>query len=58
MTLNKNLYRPSEAARILHISRATIYRYIESGRLLPVLDELRRNKIPHDQIENFRLGIQ
>ena len=58
MPLVKPLYRPAEAARVLRVSRATIYRFIDSGRLLPVRDVLRHYKIPREQLENIRLGIQ
>jgi excisionase family DNA binding protein len=50
-------YNPSQAARVLEVSRRTIYRWIESGRLLPV-QYLGHPRIPREQVTNLRLGIQ
>jgi excisionase family DNA binding protein len=58
LELTKALYRPTDAARVLKISRATIYRFIDSGRLLPIHDALGHWKIPREQLTNIRLGIQ
>jgi excisionase family DNA binding protein len=33
MELNKDIYRPDEVARLLDVSRRTIYRMIHSGRI-------------------------
>lgn len=57
MTDQPILYRPSQAARLIGVSRMTIYRWIESGRIMPVFVR-RQPRIPCDQVDNLRLGIQ
>jgi excisionase family DNA binding protein len=49
-------YNPSQAARVLEVSRRTIYRWIESGKLMPVF-HVGHPRIPREQIQNIRLGI-
>lgn len=51
------LLTPTQAARYLQVSRWTIYRWIESGRLLP-LYHLSHPRIPREQLTNIQLGIQ
>lgn len=55
--MKSETYNPSQAARVLEVSRMTIYRWIECGRLLPVM-HLGHPRIPREQITNLRLGIQ
>jgi excisionase family DNA binding protein len=50
MTLTKETYRPQEVAVLCAVSVATIYRWIESGRLLPLL-VVPPYKIPRHEIE-------
>ena len=46
-------YRPADAARLLRISRTSLYRYIDSGRIIAVIDAIRRYKIPKSEIARF-----
>lgn len=48
----------SEAARIAEVSRTTIYKWIDSGRVttIPIFKNIRR--IPRQQIEDIRIGIR
>ena len=48
---------PTQAARYLQVSTRTIYRWIESGRLMPVY-HLCHPRIPRVQLINIQLGIQ
>ena len=55
--MTKNTLRPSDAARILQVSRMTIYRMMESGRLMPV-QVFNHPRIPRAQLEEIQLGIR
>lgn len=55
--MTKDTLRPSEAARLLEVSRMTIYRWIESGRLMPII-VWNHPRIPREQVDNIRLGLQ
>jgi excisionase family DNA binding protein len=50
-------YTISQAARLLEVTRLTVYHWIESGRVIPVRTPT-RYLIPHEQVVNIRLGIQ
>ena len=52
-----NGYTISAASRVIGVARLTIYRWIESGRVLPVKTPT-RYIIPAEQVANIRLGIQ
>lgn len=43
---------PSEVAAICQVSRKTVYTWIESGKILPIL-KCRPFKIPREQVENL-----
>lgn len=55
--MKRDSLNPSQAARVLEVSRVTIYRWIESGKLLPVF-HCGHPRIPRDQVTNIQLGIQ
>lgn len=55
--MKRDGYTISEAARVLDVSRFTLYKWIEKGRVQPVKTPTRL-LIPHDQLANLRLGIQ
>jgi predicted site-specific integrase-resolvase len=50
LDLGKPWYWPSEVAVICHVSRMTVYRWIERGTLTPIL-KIRPFKIPADEIK-------
>ncbi|MEO7665745.1 MAG: helix-turn-helix domain-containing protein [Dehalococcoidia bacterium] len=52
MTLTKDTYLPSEVADLFGVSLATVYRWIESGRIIPLL-VIPPYRIPRQEIENL-----
>lgn len=50
--LGRSWYWPSEVAKICQVSRATVYRWIEQGVLIPILT-IRPFKIPRKEIEKL-----
>jgi len=51
------LMTPTQAARFLQVSRWTIYRWMESGRLMP-LYHLSHPRIPREQLTQIQLGLR
>ena len=51
-TLAKSWYWPSEVATICHVSRATIYNWIEAGKIQTLL-KIRPFKIPRQEVERI-----
>ena len=51
-TLTKPCYWPSEVATICHVSRMTVYRWIEEGKIKTIL-KIRPFKIPREEIEKL-----
>lgn len=52
-----NGYTVSAAARLLNVSRLTVYHWIEKGKLIPVRTPTRL-MIPHAQVVNILLKLQ
>ena len=50
-------YTISQAARMMEVTRLTVYHWIDSGRLTPIRTPT-RYLIPSEQVTNIRLGIQ
>lgn len=46
-------YWPSEVADMLHVSKTTVYKWIESGKIQPLLT-CRPFKIPAQEVEKLR----
>lgn len=57
MTPRAQTLRPSDAARLIGVSRKTIYQWLESGRLIPVVIFNGHPRIPRDQVERIILGL-
>ncbi|UVT19012.1 MAG: helix-turn-helix domain-containing protein [Nitrospira sp.] len=49
---NRTWFWPSEVARICHVSRATVYRWIESGEIATILTR-RPFKIRREEVERM-----
>lgn len=50
-------YTISQAARLLNVSRPTMYRLIKQGRIVTI-KTLTRHVIPHQELVNIQMGIQ
>lgn len=50
LDLGRPWYWPSEVALICHVSRMTVYRWIERGTLIPIL-KIKPFKIPREEIQ-------
>ena len=49
---NRAWYWPSEVATICHVSKQTVYNWIESGKIQPLL-KIRPFKIPRQEVEKL-----
>lgn len=52
LDLRKPWYWPSEVAVICHVSKMTVYRWIERGTVTPILS-IRPFKIPREEIQKI-----
>ena len=51
-----NGYTISQTAKLLNLSRRTVYYWIEEGKIIPI-KTLTRQIIPHEQVVKLRLTI-
>lgn len=52
MKLEKERYWPSEVALLLGVSKVTVYRWIQSGTIIPLL-KIRPYKIPAEEVQKL-----
>lgn len=56
MTAQCDGYTINQTAKLLSVSRRTIYYWIEEGRIIPV-KTITRQLIPHEEVVKLRLTI-